>query len=109
MKKFICLFLILAFASIAYADSYEAVTIDSTAGGVTLTSATYGRARSGLCRLETAPIRYTTDGTTAPTTTVGILINPMEWIILGNANEIKNFKAIRTGGSSGSLRCFYFE
>lgn len=109
MKKWICLFLILAFAAIAYADSYEAKTVDNTSGGVSLTAATYGRARSALCRLETAPIRYTTDGTTAPTTSVGIIVNPMEWIILGTPGEIKNFKGIRTGDTSGSLKCFYFE
>lgn len=109
MKKWICLILILAFAAIAHADSYEAVTIADTAGGTGLTAATYGRARSALCRLETAPIRYTTDGATAPTTSVGIIVNPMEWIILGSPGEIKNFKGIRTGDTSGSLKCFYFE
>lgn len=108
MKKLLFLVLLLAFVSVAYADSYEAKTVDDTAGGVALTAATYGRARSAMCRLETAPVRYTTDGSTAPTTTVGILVNPMEWIVLGNAGEIRNFKAIRTGASSGSLRCFYF-
>lgn len=107
MKRFICLALILAFAAVAYADSYEAVTVANAAIG--LTSATYARARSAMCRLETAPIRYTTDGATTPTTTVGIVVNPMEWIVLGSPGEIKNFKAIRTGDTSGSLKCFYFE
>ena len=109
MRKILWVLSVLSISALAYADSYEAVTVDATVGGVSLTAATYGRARAGQCRLETGQIRYTTDGTTAPTSTVGIIVSPMEWIILGNANEIKNFKAIRTGTASGSLRCFYFD
>ena len=108
MKKFILAFLLIFLSvSVVMADSYEAVTIANASKE--LTAATYGRARAGLCRLETAPIRYTLDGSTVPTDAVGILINPLEWIILENPDQIRNFRGYRTTGTSGSLKCFYFN
>jgi hypothetical protein len=108
MKRLVLGFLIvLMMASFAWADSYESVTIAASSTG--LTAATYGRARSALCRLETAEIRYTLDGSTAPTALVGIPLEPFEWIILENANQIRNFRGYRTGGTSGVLKCFYFD
>lgn len=89
------------------ADSYEAVTVAATSKALTAT--TYLRARSALCRLETAPINYTIDGSTVPTDAIGILINPLEWIILENPNQIRNFRGYRTTGTSGVLKCFYFD
>ncbi len=110
MKKiFAVLIGVLAFAAIAWADNYQTLTVDNTSGGVSLTAATYAGARYAMCRLETAEIRYTKDGSTTPTSAVGMLMEPMEFIVLENANQIRNFKAIRTGDTSGVLKCFFLK
>lgn len=103
----LALIFVLLTAFSAFAGGYEAVTI--AGASTSLTSGTYGRSRSALCRLETAPIRYTIDGSTTPTDTVGIIVYPLEWIILESANDIRNFRGIRTTSTSGSLKCFYID
>jgi hypothetical protein len=106
-KLILALIFVLLTAFSAFAGGYEAVEI---AGSSTaLTAATYGRARSALCRLETAPIRYTINGSTTPTSSVGIIVYPLEWVILESANDIRNFRGIRTTDTSGSLKCFYID
>lgn len=111
MKRLLLAFLFILFmlimASTVMAGGYEAVTIADTSKALTAT--TYLRARSALCRLETAPIRYTINGVTVPTADVGIPIYPLEWIILQNPDEIRNFRGFRTTDTSGSLKCFYFD
>lgn len=108
MKRYIiAIALILSVASIAFAGGYQALTVANTSIG--LTAATYGRARSALCRLETGPIRYTIDGTTVPTADVGIPVYPGEWIILESADQIKNFRGFRSTATSGSLKCFFID
>ena len=110
MKRLVlALAIVLMMVSFAWADSYEAVTIDSTTGGVALTASRYGEAKWAMCRLETAEIRYTLDGTTAPTASVGAVLEPMEWLMLESAKRIRNFRGFATGSSSGNLKCFYFE
>jgi hypothetical protein len=108
MKKFLLiLLLILISASIVMADSYESITVAGTSIG--LTTATYGRATWGICRVETAEIRYTMDGATTPTDAIGVLLEPFEWVILNNPDQLRNFRAIRTTGTSGYLKCHYFQ
>jgi hypothetical protein len=109
LKLLVIALTVLVWAAIAWADSYEAVTIDNTAGGVALTKTKYLRARYALCRLEGGEIRYTKDGSTAPTTSVGVVMEPLEFIILDNPDQLRNFKGIRTGDTSGTLRCFYMD
>ena len=84
----------------------QALTVDSTVGGVTLTVP--ATAIAGQGRLETAEIRYTLDGT-APTTTVGTLMEPGEILEFESRAELTGFKAIRTGGTSGTLQTEFFE
>lgn len=86
--------------------AYESVTVDNTVGGVSLTAATYGRARKAFVTLETAQIRFTIDGT-APTTSVGHLLESGQTLDLKNTDEIRNFRAIRTGSVSGGLKVTY--
>jgi hypothetical protein len=93
--------------SFAWADSYESITVAATAIGPT--PATVGYATWGMCRCETAELRYTMDGQTTPTNLIGVIIEPMEWVILNNPDQIKNFKAIRTTGADGYLKCHYFQ
>ncbi len=108
MKRlFLVLIIVLSFSSFAWADAYEAITVAGTAIG--LTTATVGNNTWGMCRLETAEIRYTLDGSTTPTNLIGVVMEPLEWVVLNNPFELKNFKAIRTGGTSGSLKCHYFQ
>lgn len=83
----------------------QALTVDNTVGGVALTVPTGGVAATA--RLETAQIRYTLDGT-APTTTVGTLLNPDEVLEFESQSELTGFLAIRTGGTSGTLNIEYF-
>jgi len=107
MKALRVLFLVLFFAGFAWADSYEAITVAGTAIGTT--TATVGIATWGMCRVETAEIRYTLDGKTTPTSTVGVVLEPLEWIILENPIQIRNFRGFATGNTSANLKCFYFE
>ena len=83
----------------------ERLTVDATAGGVSLTIPTAGR----YCniRLETAQVRFTLDGSTAPTTTVGRLLEVGEMLVLESIEEMEAFAAIRTGAVSGVLDIEY--
>ena len=93
----------------------ERLTIDNTAAGIPFTAATYKPtsgdfkgmpAQIAKCNVETADIRYRQDGT-APTSTVGrMAYETTEFYIQGSQN-IKNFKAIRTGANSATLDVEY--
>ncbi len=91
---------------VGYGDffAYEAVTVADTAIG--LTAATYTTAAQvAFCTLETAEIRYRLDAGT-PTNLVGHPLEPLQSIIL-MGYQLPKFKAIRTGATSGSLKCSY--
>ena len=95
---------------------YEDLTVDATSGGVALdqskvkpTNGSLGalkQAQRMIMTLETAAIRYTTNGT-APTTTLGHLLNNGDVLILIGEPSISNFRAIRTTGTSGTFRVTY--
>ena len=84
--------------------SRQALTVDSTAGGVALTVPSV--AIAAQLRLETAQIRYTLDAT-APTTTVGTLMEIGEILYLDSRALLTGVRAIRTGGVSGVLQVEY--
>jgi len=108
MKKLLmAMVIVLMVCSFAWADSYEAITVAGTAIGTT--TATVGIATWGMCRVETAEIRYTLDGSTTPTDAVGVVVEPLEWIVLDNKDKLRNFRAIRTTATSASLKCHYFQ
>lgn len=93
------------------AFNFEQVTVAATSIG--LTAATYapggGSANSALqalVTLETAEVRYRYDGT-APTAAVGHILSPGQAILLTGLPTITNFRAIRTGGSSGLISVSY--
>lgn len=94
------------------AFAHESITIDNTAGGVILTVNTYtpgsGKrtATEAYLSAETAQMRFTFDGT-APTSSTGHLLNVGESVTIRNLNNITNFKAIRTGSVSGTLKATY--
>nr|QNO41555.1 hypothetical protein MPGNBCFJ_00019 [Methanosarcinales archaeon ANME-2c ERB4]QNO42069.1 hypothetical protein NIICAKKE_00019 [Methanosarcinales archaeon ANME-2c ERB4]QNO42284.1 hypothetical protein OEDCDHIP_00001 [Methanosarcinales archaeon ANME-2c ERB4]QNO42439.1 hypothetical protein ADMFNEEM_00005 [Methanosarcinales archaeon ANME-2c ERB4]QNO42689.1 hypothetical protein GKPKHNMI_00011 [Methanosarcinales archaeon ANME-2c ERB4] len=85
---------------------YESITVaDSAIGG---TAATYLEATRAEMTLETAQIRFRVDGTN-PTSSEGHLVEVSDVIILNSAAQIANFKAIRTGATSGVLKVTYFH
>jgi len=91
--------------------NYEAITVADSAIGFTASilkdnSAPLKDCQRVICTLETASVRYTTDGTT-PTTTIGHLLNAGDIVIVQGQPAISNFRAIRTGGTSGSLKCTF--
>ena len=92
--------------------TFEALTVDDTTGGVRIAITTIrptGAPPQLECvgRLETAQIRYRYDGT-APSTTVGTLWELGEEKVITGPAYLEAFRAIRTGGSSGtlSLHCY---
>ena len=86
--------------------AHETLTVADTAVG--LTSDTYLDATRAEMTLETAQIRMWADGTD-PTASVGIPAEIGDTIVLNSAAQIANFKAIRTGTTSGVLSIQYFH
>ena len=82
----------------------EEVTVAGTAIG--LTSGTYGDAIKAELTLEVAQIRVEKDGSD-PTSSVGHVVDVGNTILLSSPNDIANFKAIRTGTTSGVLKVTY--
>lgn len=103
---------------IAY--DYENLTVDNTAGGVALDSDKVTNPSNPIesaqlitfsvsCASGTdCPARFTLD-TTAPTTTVGILVSYGQIISVYQHDSIANFKAIRTGATSAVFNVQYFR
>ena len=102
-------------ADVLRPTGYEAITVDNTEGGKSLTVAKYFTAATSkvisdyaVITLETAPIRFTVDGTTV-TSTIGMPLLPYQSIVLKAYEELKNFRAIRTGDNSGSIKITYYK
>ena len=98
-------------ASILQTFDQEDLTVDATVGGVRLTLSyilTTPPAKAATLTVETAQIRWTCDGTT-PTTTVGNPMDAGDSIVISGAQNIKQFRAIRTGGTSGSLNVTFLK
>jgi hypothetical protein len=89
----------------------EDVTVDATVGGVRLTVAKIldpnGQAKRVTMFNEDAQIRITVKPGAAPTNVAGEIVNPFDRVTLKNASEALNFRAIRTGGTSATLRVKY--
>lgn len=91
--------------------AFEQITVAAVSIGFTSATINEGsghpQATIASCRLETAQIRYRVDGT-APTSSVGTLLEIGDIITLTSPDLVRNFRAIRTGGTSGVLDCSYF-
>lgn len=88
---------------------YEQITVADTAIGfdATLISPSGSAMPSvAVCTLETAEIRYSLDGTD-PSSTVGTPMSAGTSLTLTGHAALANFKAIRTGSTSGKLNCLY--
>ena len=87
----------------------ERITVDNTSGGVRLTITNVlstPPAKAATITVETAQIRWTKDST-APTSTTGHLANVGAVIFLDNPGDLWNFRAIRTGATSGTIQATY--
>jgi hypothetical protein len=111
MKKVLILISVLLFANITWADSYdyESITVSTTAIGVTaskLSPSNSEKVKILTCSAETAQMRFRIDGTD-PTSAEGHLIEIGDILTIGNYKDISLFKAIRTGGTNGVLKCTF--
>lgn len=85
--------------------TYGQLTVAATAVPLTSTVINpngWPQMRHCLLRLETAEIRWRIDGI-APTSSVGAPLEPLETLLLDAPEEIQAFRAIGTGGTSGTL------
>jgi hypothetical protein len=99
-----------ALAAASYAK-FEAITIANSSLGFTVaninnTNGSHPAATVAICRLELAEIRWTIDGS-APTTTAGILWEIGDAYTFTGNDTLNQFRAIRTGATSGQLDCTY--
>jgi hypothetical protein len=92
--------------STAAAGKSESITVDNTVGGKALTAVNYGTNTKAFITCETAQMRFSIDGT-APTATVGHLVNSGDIIKLDSNADIAAFRIIRTGATSGVIKCTY--
>ena len=100
-----CLFLLIPVISRAAGLQHESITVSDTAIGFTSSLITYP-VFGATCTLETGQIRFWLDGTD-PTSSEGHLLEIGQSIGLTNGVQIGNFRAIKTGVTSGVLRCSY--
>lgn len=89
------------------ANQYESIDVEDTAIGFT-TALLRSEDDSTRCdrvfiTAETAQMRFRYDGT-APTDTEGHLLNVGDPLVLDDHQSITDFKAIRTGSTSGVLK-----
>jgi len=90
--------------------TFEQITVAGSSIGFTASKISGGNGHEQAvfahCRLETAEIRYTVDGATTPTSTVGEPLEPGDILEITGNDLLQRFRAIRTG-SSGQLNCTY--
>ncbi len=87
----------------------EDIVVDNTVGGVGFTLSKLNTSPSPkrvYITVEDAQCRFTYDGT-APTASLGHILNPFDTLYVEGLKNMKNFKAIRTGASSAKLICTY--
>lgn len=102
--------ILILLSGLAYAQyKYESITVSDTSVG--LTAATYARSTKAFITCETASIRYTLDGVQVPSSTTAVgHIHPATNgvpLILVNADEIRNFKAIRATATDSVIKVTY--
>lgn len=107
-RRFILTLALMALGAIASAQSYitfETVTVAGSAVGLsasTIDPSGYPQMQRCIGRLETAEIRYRTDGTAA-TASVGVALEPLEILTIVGHVELAQLSMIRTGGTSGTM------
>jgi len=89
-------------------ESFDHEILTVTDSVTSLTPEKYSDAIRAFMTLETAQIRYWDDGSD-PTSSEGHPVNVGDIIILDSAAQIADFKATRTGDTSGKLMISYFH
>lgn len=114
MKRLMLAVLVVASVAVS-AQSYLAnvtVAIDATVGGVGFSSSDisagsgHPQATGASCVSDASggAFRYRVDGS-APTSSVGVEVQPADTLVLNGPTVLQNFKGIRTGSTSASLKC----
>lgn len=93
----------------------ESITIDATAGGVGFTAGEIAvpsatgtvKAKKAEFKVETAPIRFTRNGTAPVAGTTGTLGDIGDVITIEGVEDISRFRAIRDTGVSGVIKPEY--
>ncbi len=83
--------------------NYETITVAGTAIGITASTMIANSENYAVLTVEDATIRFTTDGSTTPSATVGHLAEAGDVIELDTASELNAFRAFRTTGTSASV------
>ncbi|KKN79584.1 hypothetical protein LCGC14_0337880 [marine sediment metagenome] len=95
------------------AFAHEAITVSNSAKSFTAVtyapSGTVPPVHRAVVTVEDQNLRYTIDGSTTPTTSVGHLAKDEYVIILTSKTMIQNFKAIRATGSDSKIKVTYFR
>ena len=89
--------------------AFEQITVAGTAVGfttATIDPGTVGRAILAAVTVETAPVRYRTDGTD-PTAAVGTLLNIGDRLTVWGSDDVRRIRFIRTTGASATIDCEY--
>src|SRR5436309_15077995 len=84
--------------------AFEQVTVAGASIG--FTAATLANAKMATVNVEGAQIRYRIDGT-APTATVGAILEAGDELIVWGSMDIGAIRFIRTGGISATLNVHY--
>lgn len=84
--------------------AHEAITVSSVSIG--LTTATIAGRSVALITCEAAVVRFTLDGT-APTATVGHVLNPDDVLTLDSPDQLQKVRFIRRNAVDATLRCSY--
>ena len=114
MKKYLLIiFGMLFFVSAAFAQDFaykpvgfQMITIDSTTGGIGLNP---GSADRAIIVVETANLRFCVTESCAPTSSFGTPLDMGQAWVLETIDEVKNFKAIRTGSTSAKISVIYMK
>jgi len=90
----------------------ETLTFDGTSKGfnaaIIAGSVERGHARRAMFRLENGQIRYTLDGVTTPMATVGTPVNDGDVVTIDGADNVANFRAVRSGTQNGTAHVRYY-
>lgn len=91
--------------SAAAYKTFETITVGASSIGITASTIDppgYPQMQKCVGRLETAEIRFRTDGGT-PTASVGTVLEPLEILTIGGHEDADRLRMIRTTSTSGSI------
>src|SRR3990167_6209258 len=104
-----------------HAYAHESITVDSTAGGKSLTAATYDAVinangvvtnrhpKLAVVTVEDQNLRWACNPGTTVSSTVGHLAQAGDVISIEGYENIKNFRAIRATGTDSNLRVTFYR